>query len=240
MKLCEVAEYVGRSTNGVGKTNASTWAANLSKFQRQRNLCIYLVGDISGLERHINEKRALGFTDLGTHIIVERAPKTFQALRSHLTALSHKNPEYAKIRVVHGDIVQEAKKHPIGSISHLDFDTASQFTRAILAQVIELCSLEIDNIHCVFDQRAQDPAELEALWPRERDPETRLGGNYESRKRGGVMKHDIPPAQHLTLTRILKAYVMSDYEVSETISYPGSRKPGKAGSSMMMVVLNRW
>jgi hypothetical protein len=239
MKLVEVAEFIGRSTNGVGKTNASAWAANITKFQRDRNLCIYLVGDVSGLQRHIDEKRRLGFTDLGTHIIVERAPNTARALREALNELASRNPEYAKIRCVHGDIVTEAHRHPVGSISHLDFDTASSFDRRMLATVIQLCSLEIDNIHLVFDQRA-NPAEIEALWPRERDPETRLGGKYESRKRGGVMKHDIPPAQHTILTRILKAYLMSDYEVSETLSYPGKRSAGKAGSSMMMVVLNRW
>ena len=240
MLLSEVAEFVGRSTNGVGKTNASAWAFDRSKFQRERKLCMYLVGDVSGLRRHIDEKRKMGFNDLGAHIIVERAPNTAKALQLAVQRMSMTDPEYGKIRVVHGDIVQEAKKHPRGSISHLDFDTASSFSRAMLAQVIELCALDIDNIHLVFDQRVRNPAEIEALWPRERDPETRLGGKYESRKRGGIMKHDIPPAQHTILTQIIKAYVMSDYEVSETLSYPGKREAGKAGSSMMMVVLNRW
>lgn len=226
--------YTDKITTTDNKKTMSAWAASISKFYRPRNLCMYVVGNREGLERHIAEKRAMGFNDLGAHIVVEWNRRTYLDLEREKLVLMQKDPEIAKIRIRHGDIIKEAKNHPPGSISHLDFDTASVLDPALFARVVnELCKMDIDNIHMVFAQRLDN--EIKAtMWPKEKDPVTRLGGKWGDRMIQGKMRYDIPPEYHTILTQLLKNDIVGDYEVSETKSYKGK------GQQMMMVVLNRW
>lgn len=220
-------EFVGSPTVSPGKHQITNWMLQQSTIPHPEKTCLYLVGDVSGLKRHVNDKRDLGFVDILQHMVCEIADHTFNALACE----ARMNSEFDGLRLCRTDIVDLAEKHPFGSIGHLDYDTASAFTRTELNNLIRLCSCGIDNIHAVFVQRNRTN-ELSLLWPERPDVTTGLGGQYEWLPRGGVMKYG-PPRQSDIM------YALLEHHIGDRYDFYIRPYRGVGTTPMIGIVLNR-
>jgi hypothetical protein len=135
------------STSTLKKVEATQWAQENSE-ATGKGLCIYLVGGIGGLERHIREKKKLGFKNLRNHIIVEVDPNT----AINLAKVCKK--KYPSITVIHGkleDIPEVLFKY----IEHLDYDGIEPMQFSIydyLERVLKHGG--INNLHWVGQGRS--------------------------------------------------------------------------------------
>jgi hypothetical protein len=173
MKINEIlleADFSKRITTSKGKIDTTKWAEDktlphFTKNKTERNLCVYLVGNAEGLERHINDKIRLGFKDLSKHKIIDRDEATIKKLKAEQGRLAMTKPDIKQIEIIHTDLIKYAESFPPGSITHLDFDGVSYWDQDLEHNVVRLLKLNIPNIHVVIDTRNYAPEYLNKLYP---------------------------------------------------------------------------
>jgi hypothetical protein len=212
------------------KLAVNRWAEEQTKNIPTENICMYLVGGRADLLRHIHEKQRMGFTDLSTHVAVEwDAEATCPALKDELKKLSVFRPEYAYVTIICGNIVDVAKRFGRGTIAHLDFDTASEYTAELEKSIVELSQLDIDNIYVVIHQRAYNKY-IEQIWPEEK--------GWDTKWSNGVKKYGPPRQYEVIPKRLEELGIGSRYEM-KVKPYKGKSATGHGGSPMLMIVLNK-
>lgn len=252
------------STTTDGKLAATKWAENITsrdfrQNKRERDLCVYLVGNQEGLERHIRDKERMGFTDLSKHKIIERHDLTRKGLLFRQEILARRDPDVAKIEIVttYDDLVEYAKSLPPGSISHLDYDGVKYWGPTLEREITELFKLNIPNIHLVMETRNFDRTTLTRLKDKYKDDPSMftMGG----RRMGTVQQGDKAVSTRLNVgsaldtVRVIKHEIQTlgtehgyNVNVYNTTSFStrGTKThdtyPGKDDKSrMMMFVFNK-
>ena len=203
-------------TTTKGKITATKWALNRSV--RGNGLAVYVVGNLEGLQRHIDDKIKLGYST-ERQIVVEIDKKQHMALLRHNKCLGFPlNPEQIK----YGNIFKVALLI-INNIGHLDLDFAHTFDEQTHRYLAEILNGNIPNVHIVFNTRTRNKYWEKVAPQRCRVPENRWCG--------GIFKTCPTQSQKVTIPEIIRDLCNYDIDI---LPYRG-----KGRSPMLMMVLNK-
>ena len=216
--------YLNKDTGTAGKVRSTLWAESISIKQRCGGLCVYLVGSPLGLERHVEDKKRLGYTDLSKHVIVECDVNTYEALSEWCREL------YPEIKVILGDFLEVCKELNSGTvrIEHLDFDSVESFGFYSEEVVAWAIAERVSNIHVVNSCRSGNGTYM-ADKAREMSMPFVIKWGWRRYIYG-------PPKVREMIPVILSVY-KDKYDV-QCMSYRSIGKGKRGGQGMIITVLN--